>query len=167
MITDLVQIHRLGENKRPENERLRRHLKTYRFVERHLVRIAKEVEEEIDCTACANCCRVATVKMKERDVERLAKYFRVKVGEFTRDYCEKKVDEGLVLRRNEKGCVFLEGNLCTVYDVRPSTCEDFPNLVRGTGSLVSRMWQFTDRATYCPIVYNTLEAWKPEVGFSS
>ena len=105
--------------------------------------------------------------MQERDVEKLAKTLSVKVGAFTRDYCEKTAEEGLILRRNEKGCVFLEGNLCTVYEVRPSTCVDFPHLVRGAGSLVSRMWKLTDRATYCPIVYNVLEEWKPEVGFSS
>jgi hypothetical protein len=29
------------------------------------------------------------------------------------------------------------------------------------------MWQMVDRATYCPIVYNTLEAWKSETGFAS
>jgi hypothetical protein len=27
------------------------------------------------------------------------------------------------------------------------------------------MWAMPDRATYCPITYNTLEAWKDEVGF--
>jgi len=27
------------------------------------------------------------------------------------------------------------------------------------------MWQMPDRATYCPIVYNSLEAFKEEVGF--
>jgi hypothetical protein len=27
------------------------------------------------------------------------------------------------------------------------------------------MWDFGDRACYCPIVYNTLEAIKEEVGF--
>ena len=29
MITDLVQIRLLGEKKRPENERFRRHIKTH------------------------------------------------------------------------------------------------------------------------------------------
>ena len=38
-------------------------------------------------------------------------------------------------------------------------------MVRGTGSLVSRMWQFKDRACYCPIVYNALEAFKVETKF--
>ncbi len=163
MITDLIQIRRLGEQKRPENERLRRHLKTFRFVERRLVKIAREIEEQIDCTACGNCCRVATARLLPRDVERIAKYLRIKPHVFVRDYCTETEDEGLILNRTESGCVFLEGNLCSIYEARPATCDDFPHLVRGAGSLVSRMWEMPDRATYCPIVYNTLEAWKLEV----
>jgi hypothetical protein len=27
------------------------------------------------------------------------------------------------------------------------------------------MWEMADRACYCPIVYNTLEAWKVETKF--
>jgi hypothetical protein len=38
-------------------------------------------------------------------------------------------------------------------------------MVRGHGSIVSRMWQFIDRACYCPIVYNALEAFKDETKF--
>jgi len=38
-------------------------------------------------------------------------------------------------------------------------------LVRGKGSIESRMWQMIDRATYCPIVYNSLEEYKDIVGF--
>ena len=165
MLTDLVQIGRLGESKRGENERLRKHLKTFRFVERRLVQIAKEVEDEIDCTQCGHCCKVATARLQERDVEKLAKFLRVKPAQFLRDYCEEREDEGVILKRDANGCVFLSGTLCTVYDARPATCDDFPHLVRGSGSLVSRMWEMADRACYCPIVYNTLEAWKPEVNF--
>jgi uncharacterized protein len=165
VITDLIQIRRLGEQKRPENERLRRHLKTYRFVERRLVKIAQEIEQEIDCTQCGNCCKVATARLLDRDVERIAKHLRIKPHIFVRDYCDESDDEGLILKRTDAGCVFLEGKLCSIYETRPAACDDFPHLVRGAGSLVSRMWQMKDRATYCPIVYNTLEAWKPEVGF--
>ena len=65
-----------------------------------------------------------------------------------------------ILRRRETGCIFLDGNDCTIYDARPDTCRDFPHLMRGAGSFESRMWQMPDRATYCPIVYNALEAFK-------
>lgn len=165
MLTDLVQIRRLGEQGRAENERFRRHLKTHDVPERRFRRIAEEIEAEIDCTICANCCRVATVELQERDVEKLAKFLRISPGKFLRDYTEESDDEGVILKRTEQGCVFLSGNDCLVYEARPATCEGFPHLVRGAGSIASRMWQFIDRACYCPIVYNALEAFKDHVGF--
>lgn len=166
MITDLVQIERLGEKKRRENEGLRRHMKMHDVPERRLRRIAEEIEEQIDCTQCANCCRVATAKLLERDVERLAKLMRLSVGAFKTQYTMEDAEDGLILKRNDAtGCVFLSGTACTVYESRPAACENFPHLVRGQGSIASRMWQFIDRATYCPIVYNSLEAFKPVLGF--
>jgi len=167
MITDLVQIGRLGEKKRPENERFRRHLKTYKYVVRRFKQIAEGVEAEIDCTQCANCCRVAKTPVTTRDIAHLAKYMRLTPAKFEREYVVKDEEEGKVLRRDEAaGCVFLDGNLCTVYDARPANCELFPHTSKGEGSIPFRMWQFIDRATYCPIVYNTLEAWKEEAKFS-
>ncbi|MFN7938426.1 MAG: YkgJ family cysteine cluster protein [Bryobacteraceae bacterium] len=166
VITDLVEIQRMGEKKREENKRLRAYMRTHHAVERRLRKLAEGVENAIDCRECANCCRVATVKLREREVDKLAKFIGVTRRQFLRDYCTQSEEEGLILKRTEEsGCVFLEGNLCGVYDVRPMTCEDFPHLVRGEGSLVSRMWEMPDRATYCPIAYNTLEAFKDDLGF--
>lgn len=167
MVTDLVQIRRQGEQKRGDNERLRRYLKTHDFVERRLKHLAEEIEDQIDCTQCANCCKVATTTLAPRDVDRLARFLRLKKDQFLEQYTTQSEEEGLILKRiDETGCVFLSGNLCTVYEVRPGTCDDFPHLVRGNGSLQSRMWQMIDRACYCPIVYNTLEVWKKDLDFS-
>ncbi len=166
MLTDLVQIRLLGDKKRPENERFRRYLKSHDHSDRILRRIAEGIEEQIDCTVCANCCRVATAKVSERDVDRLARHLRVSPGEFLSRYCEESEEEGAILRRTEaQGCIFLDGTACTVYEARPDICQRFPHLVRGSGSIASRMWQFIDRACYCPIVYNALEAFKAETGF--
>ena len=165
MLTDLVEIRRLGEKKREENLRFRRHLKTHGANERRLRRIAEQIEEQIDCTVCANCCKVATARVTERDVERLARRFSVSPQVFVREYCEESAEEGTILRRTTEGCVFLDGTSCTVYEDRPASCQNFPHMVRGPGSLVSRMWEMPDRACYCPIVYNTLEAFKPETKF--
>src|SRR3954452_2990124 len=102
MITDLVQIRLLGEKKRPENERFRRHMKSFDHSDRILRRIAEGVEEQIDCLQCANCCRVATAKVTERDVERLAKYLHVKPSRFMAEYVETSDEEGLILKRDRK-----------------------------------------------------------------
>ena len=122
MITDLVQIKRAGEKLRPENERFRKHLKVHDFNALRLRRIAQDIEDQIDCTACANCCRVATVTLLERDVAKLAKFLRISFTKFMNEYTEQSEEEGLILRRNESGCVFLNGNECMVYEARPATC---------------------------------------------
>ena len=166
MLTDLIQIRQLGEKKRPENERFRRYLKSHDHSDRILRRIAEEVQGQIDCTQCAECCRVATAKLSERDVERLARHLRISRDRFLAQYTMQGPEEGLILKRSEEsGCVFLEGNSCAVYEARPETCQRFPHVVRGNGSIASRMWEFVDRACYCPIVYNSLEAFKQEQGF--
>jgi hypothetical protein len=166
VITDLVQIKILGEKKREENTRFRLHMKSRDYSDRILRRTAEQIEDAIDCTACANCCRVATAKVTERDIDRLAKHFRVKPSRIQSDYVVEQGEEGLILKRDKStGCVFLNGNECTVYEARPESCQKFPHVVRGTGSIASRMWQFIDRATYCPIVYNTLEAFKDDLKF--
>jgi Fe-S-cluster containining protein len=168
MLTDLVQIRRLGEKNRPDNLRFRRWIKSHTFVERQFRHAAERIQGEIDCRACAECCRVTDVQLADRDVEHLARYLGVPRQRFLDDYTTLDAEGVLILRRTEAGkgaCVFLDGNDCTVYDARPGNCERFPHLLRGAGSLESRMWEFTDRATYCPIVFNWMEAVKDLTNF--
>src|SRR4051794_34840461 len=106
MITDLVQIRLLGEKKRQENTRFRKSMNSHS--DRILRRIAQDIEEQIDCTACANCCRVATVRVSERDIERLARHLRIPPARFLAEYTVESASEGRILRRSvETGCVFL------------------------------------------------------------
>src|SRR6478672_7057212 len=120
MITDLVQIRMLGEKKRTENFKFRQFMKSRDYSDRILRRIAEGIQDQIDCTQCAECCRVATATLSERDVERLARYFRIGRQQFLAEYTAQSQEEGLILRRTEEaGCVFLDGNTCTVYDARP------------------------------------------------
>jgi hypothetical protein len=165
VITDLVQIKRFGEKQREENQRFRGWLKRHNFAERRFRAIAQQVEEAIDCTTCANCCRVATTPVTNRDAESLARFLGTKLADFLRLYTVESPEEGRILKRNQEGCVFLQGTLCSVYEARPQTCELFPHLVKGNGSLLSRMWHMPDRAVYCPIVFNSLEQFKDETRF--
>lgn len=166
MITDLVQIRRMGEKKEAENLRFRRWIKSHNFVERQFRHKAEEVQDAIDCRACAECCRVTEVQLVDRDVEHLARYLGLRPQKFLEEFTMRNKDQELILRRTEKeGCVFLQGNECTVYEARPGNCEKFPHLLRGAGSLESRMWEFVDRATYCPIVFNWMEEVKGLTNF--
>jgi uncharacterized protein len=169
MVTDLIQIQRLGEKSREENLKFRRWIKSHNFVERQFRRAAEEIHKQIDCRACAECCRVTEVQIVERDIEHLAKYLGIQRQRFLDEYTTLDKEGARILRRtqSERGfaCVFLDGNDCTVYEARPGNCERFPHLLRGAGSLQSRMWEFPDRATYCPIVYNWMETVKDLTNF--
>jgi uncharacterized protein len=165
MLTDLVQIRRLEHQQRSENLRFRAYLKQHRHSDRRLRRFAEEIEAQIDCTQCANCCRVPEVGITERDIEKLGKFLGATRQEFIRDYTQRDEKDLLILKRTESGCVFLKDNLCSVYEARPHNCANFPHLVRGSGSIASRMWQMVDRTGYCPIVYNWMETVKDDIGF--
>ena len=86
--------------------------------------------------------------------------------EFVEQFTARDDAGELILKRGEGGCVFLEGNLCSVYEARPQNCVNFPHVVRGSGSIASRMWEFLDRAGYCPIVYNWMERSRRTSGLS-
>jgi len=165
MITDLVQIRRLEQQQRAENARFRAYLKHHRHSDRRLRRFGEEIEAQIDCTECANCCRVTEVGVTDRDIEKLAKFVGTSESEFTGQFTVLDEVGARILKKNENGCVFLEGNLCNVYEARPQNCANFPHVVRGAGSIASRMWSFLDRAAYCPIVYNWMEKVKDDIGF--
>jgi uncharacterized protein len=166
VITDLVQIRRLGEHKREENLRFRKWMKSHTFVERQFRQAAHDVEDAIDCRKCAECCRVTEVQLVERDVAKLARFLGISEREFMEKHTTLDDNGAAILVRVKSAnggskdglaCEFLDGNDCTVYEARPANCERFPHLVRGAGSLESRMWAFADRATYCPIVFNWFE----------
>jgi len=150
----------MGEKKRDENLRFRKYLKTRAWVERQFRQAAKEVTDQMDCRACAECCRVSEVEITDRDMDHLARFLGLSKADFVEQYTGAGEGGELILKRTAAGCVFLEGNDCTVYEARPANCERFPHLLKGSGSIPSRMWQFVDRATYCPIVYNWMEAAK-------
>lgn len=166
MLTDLVQIRRLGEQKHDENLRFRAWMKRHRYPDRQFRRIAGEIESAIDCTACANCCRVGVAGLNRRDVERIASHLGMSEAQFLADCTTSDETGDLLLKKTESGCVFLEGNLCGIYDFRPRSCQGYPHLLSNAGSLESRMWSIVERAACCPIVYNALEAWKDETSFN-
>ena len=50
LLTDLVQIKRLGEKNRAENEKFRKHMKSHVFVERQFRKAAEEITDQIEVT---------------------------------------------------------------------------------------------------------------------
>jgi uncharacterized protein len=167
VITDLLEIRRLGETKRVENLHFRRFLAAHHVPIEPFQILAAHVQEQTDCTACANCCRYSVVTLTPTEIESIARRLGLTVSEAEHRYTDADPDSHhtRILRTTARGCVFLKGNLCSIYDVRPSVCRNFPHLLPGDHSLGSRLSSLCRWAEACPIVYNALEGYKRIVGY--
>ncbi|MBI5085457.1 MAG: YkgJ family cysteine cluster protein [Acidobacteria bacterium] len=166
LLTDLVQIRALAAAHDAENVAFRRHLSVHHPPPHLLHDIGARVQREINCTACANCCRQTRVEVRPEEVEDIASHLQSRLPDVLHEYIEDDPAEHKLLLRHAAGeCVFLDENLCMIYEARPRPCREFPHLTLDHESLGSRLSSVCRNAWLCPIVFNTLEQFKHELGF--
>jgi len=89
----------------------------------------EEVFEQTDCLACANCCKTTSPIFRDKDIERIARHLGMRPGTLVQQYLHIDEDGDYVL--NESPCAFLGAdNYCSIYDVRPKACRDYPHTDR-------------------------------------
>jgi Fe-S-cluster containining protein len=117
----------------------------------------KEVFEKIDCLSCANCCKTTSPIFYQRDIERAAKAFRVKPGEFIQEYLYMDEEGDFVLKKAP--CPFLTPeNYCSIYEDRPNACREYPHTNR---KKMQQILDLTFRNTLvCPAVLEIVETIK-------
>ncbi len=167
MVTDLAEVFRLGTAKAGENLDFRRYLSAQHADDSRFQILASEVQQHVDCTECANCCRHSVVPVQLQEIEQIAHYLKLTAYEVTRLYTAPDPDapSSRILKSSEEGCVFLDGNICLIYEARPKVCCDFPHVGVGTHSLGGRPASLARWAALCPIIYNALEDYKHLVGY--
>ena len=167
MVTDLAEVFRLGTAKVKENLAFRRYLSAHHYTDRSFQIVASEVQQRVDYTACANCCRHSVVSANRSEIENIARHMGTTSEAVTRLYTVPDPDAPAlrILLNSGEGCVFLDGNLCMIYEARPKTCRDFPHVAVGKHSLGSRQSSLARWAPLCPIIFNALEGYKHLTGY--
>jgi uncharacterized protein len=167
VVTDPAEVRRLSETKEAENLAFRRYLHDHHYSDEPFHVIAAEVEKEIDCKQCANCCRQTVVSVSAAEIQEIARYLRVDAADVARTSLEAdaRFPHEVFLRNGVEGCVFLDGNLCMIYEARPRVCREFPHLRGIKRSPATAMDAVCRRSAICPIVYNALEEYKHQLGF--
>jgi Fe-S-cluster containining protein len=167
VVTDLLEVFRLGTAKAKENVAFRRYLSAHHYSDKPFQILATEVQQQVDCTACANCCRHSMVSVNKSEIENIASHIGATPEEVARLYTVPDPDAPAlrILQNSGEGCVFLDGNLCMIYEARPKTCRDFPHVAVGTHSLGGRPSSLARWAALCPIIFNALESYKHLTGY--
>ena len=128
---------------------------------------ARRVWDGVDCTQCARCCEAFTPCVTDAEQQRSADELGVSVEELRGRYLLHKPDDPNLPPWRTRGepCAFLKDRKCTIYEVRPSMCRDYPHLHEP--EFAGRTLEMIERTLTCPIVYQVMEELKVELDFRS
>lgn len=122
----------------------------------------EEEFERTDCLECANCCKTTGPLFTNADIERISKFFRMKPSKFVAMYLRMDEDNDHVLQ--ELPCTFLgSDNYCSIYEVRPKACREFPHTDRKKFQQISHLT--LKNVAICPAAYNIVEEMKRKLKF--
>ncbi|MBA3804277.1 MAG: YkgJ family cysteine cluster protein [Acidobacteria bacterium] len=93
---------------------------------------------QYDCSKCpAYCCSIyERVEVTKRDLNRLAKYFKMTVEATEKRYTKRHSGERVLRRKKDPifgmACQFLDPETrgCTIYHGRPNVCREYPARTR-------------------------------------
>jgi Fe-S-cluster containining protein len=163
--TNLETIKLMGEQKEDENWKFRAYLKGLDIEIEELDKIVHEINDEvtsqIDCTKCANCCKVFDPILDEEDIVKFSSNLKTSIEEFKSAYLVLSKDEKDKYKFNTVPCPFLKDNKCTNYTNRPKVCESYPHLHKE--EFIRRLMGVIDNYSICPIVFNVYERLKKEL----
>ncbi len=158
---DLIEFGKEAERNKTVNKKFLGRLakEDSRKVDAVFHRLHEEVFEEIDCLACANCCKTTSPIFYSADIERAAKRLKMKPGDFVTTYLRIDEDKDYVLKASP--CPFLGmDNYCTIYSDRPKACREYPHTDR---KKIVQIMELTYKNTLvCPAVLKMVERFKAE-----
>lgn len=113
--------------------------------------------QQTDCLTCANCCKTTGPLFTDKDIERISKHFRMKPQQFIDSYLRIDEDNDFVLQ--SVPCTFLGAdNYCSIYDVRPKACREYPHTDRKKFHQISNLT--LKNTAVCPAAFNIVEKMK-------
>ena len=161
LITDLHQIEKLARERHDEFEVMRYQLQLEEGLndtnlDEIVNEIAQPIVEAIDCTTCANCCRVLDVYLTPADVNQIITNTEIALSDIPTRIIDHETAQadGEWSKFRDKPCTFLHNNHCTIYAHRPETCRTYPMFTPDFRWVLDDM---IEGATVCPIIYNVLE----------
>lgn len=118
-----------------------------------------EIQGQIKCEECGECCREVLIVFEKKDIEILAQHLKENKEEIIKKYFHyfEKFDCYVM---NSSPCVFQKNNLCTIYEYRGTECREFPYL---DSKPFSEIFKYVFQGySICPIHFNVIEMLKKD-----
>ncbi len=159
MEEQIRQLPNKAKEKQIENKKFFARLK--RRPPKNLDYVMQDLHESefqrTDCLDCANCCKTTGPLFTNADIERIAKHFRLKPSKFIEQYLRIDEDNDYILK--QLPCAFLgEDNYCSIYEVRPKACREFPHTDRKKFHQIDHLT--LKNVSICPAAFNIVEEMK-------
>lgn len=150
------KYRQLAEAKQSEHKKFLNKIKQRppKKLDEEMLDIHHEVFDRIDCLSCANCCKTTGPLFTQKDIERLAKLFKIKPAQFIEKYLRIDEDNDYVLQ--SVPCPFLGAdNYCSVYEHRPKACREYPHTDRKKFYQINHLT--LKNTLICPATYEVVE----------
>jgi Fe-S-cluster containining protein len=156
----LKQLPKLAEEAKKESQKYFARLKkrTPKRLDYLMQELHDEEFKKTDCLTCANCCKTTSPIFTNIDVDRISKRLKMKSTAFTAQYLLRDEDDFLVLKTAPCSFLDVSDNTCTIYDVRPKACAEYPHTNRKKFIGITDLT--IDNTTVCPAAYNIVETLK-------
>lgn len=150
--------------KEKHNENKRFFVKLKKRPPRNLDYIMQELHlaefKKTNCLDCANCCKTTGPLFTNTDIVRISKSLKQKPQQFIDTYLRIDEDNDYVLK--QVPCAFLGvDNYCSIYDVRPKACREFPHTDRKKFQQITNLT--LKNVAICPAAYNIVEDMKKRI----
>lgn len=159
---DLLSLPKKASEKTIENKKFFQKLKSKppKNLDYLMVELHEETFKKTDCLSCANCCKTTGPLFTTADIERIAKYLKLKPQSFIDKYLHIDEDNDYVLQ--SLPCTFLDhDNACFIYDVRPKACREFPHTDRKKFHQISDLT--LKNVAICPAAFEIVEKMKVRI----
>jgi uncharacterized protein len=119
-----------------------------------------KVWQKVNCMECANCCKTMTPTFTPADVKRISAHLEMTPKAFRDKWLKKEEDTGDWVNTTQP-CQFLVANKCSIYDVRPADCAEFPHHNKKPFDLYNDT--FKNNLIHCPATLMLVDRLKKTV----
>ena len=158
----IANLPALAKDKQKENKAFFSRLKKKppKQLDYIMLELHNDEFSKTDCLQCANCCKTTGPLFTDKDIERIAKFFKMKPQNFIDIYLQIDEENDYVLQ--SVPCTFLgTDNYCSIYEVRPKACREFPHTDRKKFQQISNLT--LKNVAICPAAFNIVEAMKKSI----